>query len=227
VTARRWLKPVPQDPRYHDFADRRSLIGVPNFWNVVSNVAFFIAGLAGLQAAIQSQGPMSAAYFVFFAALVLVSFGSAWYHLAPDNSRLMWDRLPMTLAFMAFLAIVIGEQIDRDLARLLLPFLLLAGVSSVVYWRLSELRGRGDLRPYLLVQFLPLLVAPALMLLVPTPFSEAYGIWGVLGLYAAAKMFEIFDAEIFGVKGVVSGHTLKHLCAAAGVHLLAMAIGDI
>jgi hypothetical protein len=212
------LEPVAQDARYHDFADRRTLLGIPNFWNVISNVAFLIVGIAGLRA-MRAQ-PMDRAYLVFFLGLVFVSFGSAWYHLAPDNSRLTWDRLPMTLVFMAFLAIVIGECIDPRLSRRWLPFLVLAGVTSVIYWHFSERRGRGDLRPYLLVQFFPLVLIPLIMLWFSPPQSKGWTIWGTLVAYVAAKILELFDERIFRLHEVISGHTLKHLVAAPGAYFL-------
>lgn len=217
---------IPQNPGYHRFADRRSLLGIPNFWNVTSNVAFLFAGAAGLLA-VGRYGwsrPLAPAYFVFFLATILLSLGSAYYHLAPDNRRLTWDRLPMALAFMAFLVIVVGERIDPTFARLALPFLLATGAGSVAYWHFSELRGRGDLRPYLLVQFLPLALATLITLLFPATFSETCGIWGMLVAYVAAKIAEMLDERIFDVHELVSGHTLKHLTAAAGVLCQVLAI---
>ena len=99
--------PIPQDPRYHSFADTRVILGVPNFWNVVTNVPFLFVGVAGavLLFAGRSPGvlrPLRGAYGTLFFSFVLVALGSAWYHLHPDNRSLVWDRLPMTVAFMAF-----------------------------------------------------------------------------------------------------------------------------
>src|SRR5688500_515433 len=216
---------IPQDANYHAFADRRTLLRIPNFWNVISNLPFLIVGLAGLRAIGRNRvdPALTHAYLVFFFALVLLSLGSAYYHLAPDNGRLTWDRLPMAFAFMAFLVIVIGERIDSNLARLLLPLFLVSGASSVAWWHFSEIRGRGDLRAYLLVQFLPLVLAALITLLFPSTFSETYGIWGMLVGYVVAKTAEIFDERIF-FHGLISGHTLKHLAAAAGVYCLVLAM---
>ena len=225
-------EPTPQDARYHEFADRRTVLGVPNFWNVISNVAFLIVGIAGLRAVRDKSGtpgplqPLYPAYAVLFLGVIFVSFGSAYYHLALDNSSLTWDRLPMTLAFMAFLAVVIGERIDPHLGRRWLPFLLMLGVLSVAYWHFSELRGHGDLRPYGLVQFLPLALVLLITLLFPSPLSKPYSIWGMLAAYAAAKVLEVFDENIFHALDIVSGHTLKHLTAAAGVFLLVLSIAE-
>ena len=224
-------QPVPQDARYHQFADRRTLLGVPNFWNVISNAAFLVVGIAGLRALRKGDTagplqPLYPAYAVLFLGVIFVSFGSAYYHLVPDNSRLAWDRLPMTVAIMAFLAVVIGERIDPHLGRRWLPLLVLVGVLSVAYWHLSELRGHGDLRPYLLVQFLPGAMIPVITLLFPSPLSKAHYIWGMLAAYAAAKVLEVFDERIFRALDIVSGHTLKHLTAAAGVYFLVLSIAD-
>ena len=219
--------PIAQDLRYHDFADRRRLLGIPNFWNVISNVPFFLVGLAGLQALTSDEAMPSSqkpAYYVFFVALICVSLGSAWYHLSPTNGRLTWDRLPMALAFMAFLTIVIGERIDEDVARVLLPGLLAFGSASVAHWYVSEQRGRGDLRLYLLVQFLPLILIAFITILFPAPLAKNLTIWGMLAAYAAAKLLEMLDRHIFAMHEVISGHTLKHLVAAAGLYLLVAAI---
>ena len=32
------MEPVPQDPAYHQFADARPWLGIPNFQNVASNL---------------------------------------------------------------------------------------------------------------------------------------------------------------------------------------------
>ena len=37
-----FLPPIAQDPLYHAFADQRALLGVPHFWNVVSNLPFVL-----------------------------------------------------------------------------------------------------------------------------------------------------------------------------------------
>lgn len=212
---------VPQDPNYHVFADRRTILRIPNFWNVASNLPFLVVGAAGLGTLETSKvdPALTASYLVFFLSLIGLSFGSAYYHLAPDNRRLTWDRLPMALAFMAFLVIVIGERIDTALARPLLPLFLVTGAASVAWWHFTETRGRGDLRAYLLVQFLPLVLAALIVLLFPSTFEETRGIWGLLVAYVFAKVAEIYDERIF-VGGAISGHTVKHLTAAAGVYCL-------
>lgn len=218
---------VPQDSNYHAFADRRTLHGIPNFWNVVSNLAFLFVGVAGLRAVAGNRAApaLTGAYLVFFLALILLSFGSAYYHLAPDNARLTWDRLPMALAFMAFLAIVIGERIDSKLGRNLLPFLLVTGAASVAWWHVSEKRGLGDLRAYLLIQFLPLVLAALITLLFPSALEKTAGTWGMLVAYLIAKIAEAFDERVFA-RGWISGHTVKHLAAAAGVYCLVLALAD-
>src|SRR5713101_5041481 len=163
---------IPQAPGYHAFADQRRLLGIPNFWNVASNLPFFVVGLAGLFTLGRRATPgilpaLLPAYLAFFLGTVLVSIGSGYYHLSPSDKSLVWDRLPMTVTFMAFLAILIGEQIAPEIgARLLIP-LLVVGVLSVTYWWFTEQQGGDDLRPYLLVQFLPMVLAPLLLLLFP------------------------------------------------------------
>src|SRR3984957_8411077 len=51
------LLPLPRDQGYHDFADQRILLGVPNFWNVVSNIPFIVIGALGLRQSRRDPAP--------------------------------------------------------------------------------------------------------------------------------------------------------------------------
>lgn len=219
------MPPVPQDPAYHAFADRRTLAGIPNAMNVLSNVPLLIAGCFGL-AVVRAAGPrmgprQTQAYAALFGGTALTGFGSAYYHLAPDNARLVWDRLPMTIGFMGLLTAMIGERVSERAARRLFIPLTALGAFSVALWAWTEGRGAGDLRLYGLVQFGSLALVLALLALYPsTKPGTAYLVAG-LGAYGAAKLFETFDARIYALGQVVSGHTLKHVAAATGLALIA------
>lgn len=214
------LPPVPQDPAYHAFADRSAQLGVPNFWNVVSNLPFLLVGAWGLSAApaVQATIPRPT-YLLFCLGVTLVGIGSAYYHYAPTSDTLVWDRLPMTIAFMALFSIVIGDRISALLGRRLLWPLVLAGVGSVMYWDWTELQGRGDLRAYGLVQFLPMVLIPLMLVMGKGRGLKASWLWATLATYVLAKLAEHFDRVIHVATGIVSGHTLKHLLGALAVFL--------
>ena len=226
--------PAVQPQAYHAFADARSFLGVPNAADALSNLAFLVVGLLGLaflwrERAAGSSGRFSSPhelrpYAVFFAGVLLTSAGSAWYHLAPDDARLVWDRLPMTIAFMSLVAAVIAERIDRRLGSALLWPLVFLGLASVVYWRWSALAGFENLRPYLAVQFGSIAVVLAISLLYRSRYTHGWVIYLLAAAYAVAKMVEAYDREIFETGGWVSGHTLKHLAAAGGIALLLRAL---
>lgn len=215
------VPPVPQDPAYHRFADARPFLGVPHALNVLSNLGFLIAGGAGLRRVLGGAGRAAFVdgrerwpWAVFFAGLTLTGLGSAWYHLDPGNVRLVWDRLPMTVAFMGLFAAMIAERIGLRAGLALLGPLLVVGMGSVLWWHAGEQQGRGDLRAYGLVQFFPLLAIPLLAWLFPARYTHG-GYWGLAVLvYAAAKGLELADARVLALGGVVSGHALKHLGAA-------------
>jgi len=209
---------IPQWPEYHDFADARTLAGIPFAANVFSNLVFFIVGLWGSVFVMTREGSrvvgaLQPNYLAFFAGVAMIAMGSAYYHWAPDNQTLVWDRMAMTIVFMALLSIVIGELISVRAARMLLMPLLALGAASVAWWALTEQAGAGDLRPYALVQFLP----PVLILLMLFMYDHSRELFLALvalgTLYAFAKIFEFYDMEIFGISGFISGHTLKHLVA--------------
>ncbi len=230
VVAALLLPALPQPQAYHDFADQRPLAGIPNFGDVASNAAFLLVGIAGLAWLWPRRHPRAGAFthrgeslpwLVLFGATALVAFGSSWYHLAPDNLRLYWDRMPMTLAFMAITAALLGDRIHPRLGLIALPLLLLLGMAGASAWLWSELQGRGDLRPYLLVQAVPLCAAPVLLALFPNRYSHGRDVLVTAGLYLLALLTERLDHALFTLSaGIISGHTLKHLLAALAVYWL-------
>jgi hypothetical protein len=231
VCAAAMLFPRTAQPEsYHEFADRRPWLGIANFGDVASNVAFAVAGAWGLVFLSTGPGVRSFedarerwAYFAVFLGLLLTAFGSSYYHLAPDNARLVWDRLPMAVAFMGLVSAMIAERISVPAGVCLLPLLLVVGVGSVLWWWHTETIGAGDLRFYAAVQVYAVLVLPVLLLL-PPRYTRGADFLVIFGFYVLAKVFETEDRRIFGLTGrVVSGHTLKHLAAgAAGFWILRM-----
>lgn len=213
--------PVPQDPIYHQFADSRNFYGIPNFFDVVTNLAFLIVGLLGLGTCKKSAVSVERRLIsiILFGSISLTAFGSAYYHLAPTSQTLAWDRLPMALGFMAFLTLVISDYWSARLAKnLIIPLSFLGGV-SVLYWHVSELYGVGDLRPYLLVQYGGVLVILFILLLFPKKNKNHYYIFGTIGWYALAKVFEYYDHGTFVLLDKwISGHSLKHLFAALATY---------
>jgi hypothetical protein len=213
------LPRIPQDRSYHNFADRRTMLRIPNFMNVVSNLPFALAGILGILNSLRRQkrtflqGWERWGWASLFAAVSLISIGSSYYHLAPDNETLFWDRLPMTAGFMSLFALVIAERVSMQTGRALLLPLIAVGVGSVLWWRYTEAAGSGDLRPYLLVQYLPMLAIPAMLLGFPAKYTRVGDLLLALGLYACAKVFEGFDGQILALGGIISGHTVKHLTA--------------
>ncbi|BAN35809.1 hypothetical protein SCD_n01998 [Sulfuricella denitrificans skB26] len=215
------LPSFPQPAAYHDFADQRAFLGLPNFLNVASNGLFVLVSAAGLRWLTAAGGDTAFRdrrerwiYLIFFLGLALTGIASAWYHLNPDNGRLLWDRLAMTVALMSWLAAIIAERISVAAGLALLPVLLAAGAASVLYWGATEALGAGDLRPYGMVHFYPALLIPLLILLFPPRYTRGGDVLIVLGWYAAALGAELLDRQIFALGGIVGGHTVKHVFAA-------------
>ena len=127
-----FVPPIAQDETYHFFADNRFIWAIPNFWNVASNLPFAIVGMLGLWKL------RSIFDRVLFTGVLLTFFGSAYYHLAPSDARLVWDRLPMTLVFMALLTCVVAGENDTRFNRWLLASLVTCGVASVLWWNITE-----------------------------------------------------------------------------------------
>ncbi|MCR4346114.1 MAG: ceramidase [Sulfuricaulis sp.] len=211
------LPSIAQDPTYHDFADRRGLLGIPNFLNITSNLAFLAVGIAGI---ILYAGNLKLvarrAWIACFTGVMLVCFGSGYYHLAPDNNTLVWDRLPMSIGFMGLLVAVLVEYVNPRLEKYLLAPAIVLGLASVVYWHYTD-----DLRLYVLVQFLPLLMIPVILLLFGETQKDRGYLLMALAIYVLAKLAEHFDRAVFELTGnIISGHSLKHLLAAIALFVV-------
>ena len=209
-----FLSPIIQNEDYHNFSDTHTILNIPNFWNVVSNIPFLIVGILGLLK-LNSITTHKIQYFIFFLGVSLVSIGSSYYHLKPTSNTLVWDRLPMTIAFMALFSIIISEFIHREIGqKVLIPALIIGGV-SVLYWVVFK-----DLRFYALAQFYPLLAIPIILIFYKSKYNLTAGYWLLLLAYVIAKILEQFDAEIHHFLTIISGHSLKHIAAAIGIFIL-------
>jgi hypothetical protein len=208
------VAPIPQDASYHALADTRAFLGIPNFANVVSNVAFLLVGVFGLRLCSRNRtGGAALSWNMFFLGAVAISVGSAYYHWAPGDSTLAWDRLPMTIVFMALFAALVSEHLRLEMEPVLLPVGLLVGIASVAWWRYTD-----DLRLYAWVQFAPLAIIVFLLIAYRGRYTHreylAYG----LVAYALAKAAEAGDGTIYELTAhAISGHTLKHLLAAVSL----------
>ncbi len=213
-----FIPPICQDINYHHFADRSEYFSIPNFWNVVSNLPFLIIGGLGMlfvtfNTKKRIAPVLQPSYFIFFFGILLTGLGSSYYHWNPNNLTLLWDRLPMTISFMSFFSIIIGEFIGTKHSRILLISLLTLGIASVFYWNYSESIGCGDLRMYMAIQFFPMVLIPLIMVLFKPGNYPAKYLWFVLLAYVIAKVFERFDLEI-AYFFPLSGHSVKHFFAA-------------
>lgn len=220
VLAALLLPRMAQPLDYHDFADRRGMLGIANFLDVASNAGFLVAGLLGLCIVAARRGAFERPverwpYAVFFVGLVLTSIGSTYYHLAPDNPRLFWDRLPMTVAFMGLLASQVADRVSVRAGVVLLGPMLAVGAASVIYWDWSERAGAGNVLPYAILQAYCMAALLLITLLCRSRYTRGGDIYWVFAWYAASKVLETLDTWIYGAAAhAVSGHTLKHFAAA-------------
>ncbi len=212
-----FLPRIAQPIDYHAFADSRTIWGIPFFWDVVSNLPFLVIGLMGLMQVRHIKTDYRLFFGILFFGIFLTGIGSAYYHWMPNNTRLIWDRLPMTVVFMSFFSLLLAVHISLVAGkRFLIPLLVLGAASIGWWWFSEEIQHNGDLRLYVLVQFLPMLLLPLLVILFPSRvFATRHLIW-ILGWYVLAKVFETEDDVLYTFLGF-SGHALKHLAASVAV----------
>jgi len=219
------FSPIGQDPSFHNFADQRQMFGVPNFFNVVTNLPFVLIGIVGLIYIFRrSPDAQNLAHLTMYFGVIAIGFGSAWYHYNPTNDTLVWDRIPMTITFMSYFSIVIERYVSKKIGSGILIPLLVIGMVSVFYWYITERNGAGDLRLYAVVQFYPMLCIPLILLMYPASKKMRLSIGAVILVYAVAKVLEDQDEAIFNWSRVISGHSLKHLFASLSVLIILLTL---
>lgn len=224
-----FIPAIPQNEAYHNFADKRTLLGIPNCLDVLSNVFFLFVGAAGFWTVFHKAQFSDARerwpYAAFFVGVTLTAFGSSWYHLNPNDASLVWDRIPMTVGFLGLVSALLAERVSVKIGLWLLVPLVALGVASVSYWEVTQREGHGDLRPYAFAQFGSLLIVVLLVMLFPARYTRTYDLGISFALYGLAKLFEAADRSIFAALRFVSGHTLKHLAAALSAYWVVRMLG--
>ena len=224
-----FIPQLPVSKSYHEFADSRPCMGIPNFGDVVSNFPFALFGFLGVITVIKmSEGRKflkryhSWPYLVFFCAVILVSFGSSYYHLNPSNGRLYLDRAPILLGFTCLFTAFFADRVNQKIGIFVLfPSLLTLGCGALL-WDFSQFHLGGDLRFYALLQIYAFVALPMICWFFPNSFyTSNRHVYLILGWYALAKVFEVYDRKIFeSLAGLISGHTLKHFIASIAVFVV-------
>jgi len=212
-----FLPSIEQNQNYHNFADQRTLFGVRNAFDTLSNLAFIIVGILGLvnfynNRYIKISNSFSVLLNLFFIAIILTGLGSSYYHQNPNDFTLVFDRLAMSLVFAVVLAMLAYLKVSPRFGLHTLAELLILAPLTVLIWNYN-----GNLTPYAVLQFGGIILVVLTLILTkaskPSPCFTS-----LIILYGVAKLAEFYDEKIFILsQNLISGHTLKHLIAALAV----------
>ena len=208
--------PVPAGALTHQHADNRSWLGIPNAANVLVNVPIFWCAAWGWCATRTSPWTRSLRlpWQGFHLWVMLASLLAAMYHAAPSDAGYIASHVCSAGAALMLSFGLMAERLDRRWGAMtscvLAALVVVAiGVASDYEQRLG---GGIDVRPFLLLQAVPLLLVVAGTLRLP-PDRPRRSAWVVLlALYAGARLLEWADAPVFTITGWISGHTLMHAC---------------
>lgn len=214
--------PITQLSHYHEFADARMVWGVENGVDVLSNAGFLVVGFWAVCALIGARKKAGVhgvfvGYLSFALSILATAFASSYYHLAPDDARLFWDRLPIALA-CASLLLTVRLSFVQSGWRMYCEFVFWLGAA---WWSVWWWQSTADLRPYLAMQVLAIVLIPLWQHLYQLRASQRVAFAWAIALYVLAKLCELGDAVILSHLVWVSGHSLKHVLSAlaAGVIL--------
>ena len=209
-----------QPQSFHDFAAQRALGWLPHAGDVLSNLGFLMAALAGAGLMFSTREQrlpkvVQVMAALFFFGLFSSFVGSSFYHWAPHDLSLAWDRLGMSAAFAGMLGLAVQQRVNDDASAYLAGGSMLVACLAAV----AISAQTGNVLPWALLQGGGVLAMLALACL-PHPRSTrsnglAINLWAVVGFYALAKLLELGDGQVFGcTHQLISGHSSKHLVAA-------------
>ncbi len=219
--------PISQAQSYHNFADQREALGIPNFLNVITNLPFAIIALMGFKIAKKTnEKRLKYISNLIFAGFLLVAIGSGYYHWRPSNDTLIYDRIPIAIIVMSFFAFIIYDCVNPRTGYNALIILNILGITSVVYWAVTQNMGNGDLRWYGMGQFFPIIAIPLMLILYKSSFNYSKDIILIFLFFLLARVCETFDQKIYYMLGeTISGHSLKHLFMAVSCYIIVVLIG--
>ena len=200
---------------YHDFADQRTLLGLPHALDVLSNLPFAVMGAWGLwwlrRVPLDRLGTAQRGLAgLFFIGLIATAFCSSGYHLDPHDAGLCIDRVGMSLAFAGLLGLAAADRISARAGVALAALVAVAApATALVAWL------GGNMTPWAVLQGGGLVLLAALAMRRPQSRALGFSIIGVIAFYALAKALELADAPVFALtQQLISGHSAKHLVAA-------------
>ena len=219
--------PISQPQEYHDFADDREILGVPNALDVMSNLAIIYPGVVGLAFIHESRNRTQVSedeisiQITLFSGMILTFAGSVWFHLDPTDSTMLWDRLGMSVVIGSCISLLIHDMWDRNLAAKIHLPIIIASIVSVLWWPVFD-----DLRVYFIVKHHPFILFPIFLLCGRRIYDKVSGYYWGLSMFLLATIFEFADQQIFEITGIISRHTLKHIAAGIGLWFLMVMIRD-
>lgn len=220
VVALLWNKlPATDLPDYFNFADQRYMLGVPNAFDVLTNLLFISVGASGLYWIFKNKTLEGSFYFYvglwLSLSILLTGFGSAYFHWTPQPDTLTWDRFPMTLAFAGLCSLIAGDRFGKNMGWSLFIILLPLGPICVFAYKANF----WTLRPYAALQLATVLFVLISVIIKPKGKMPNSLFYWALGLYALAKVFEKHDHQVFDfLSNCLSGHSIKHILAALALY---------
>jgi hypothetical protein len=75
--------------------------------------------------------------------------------------------------------------------------------------------GAGNVLPYALLQGYAVIVLLLMAALHRSRYTRARDLYFIFGWYVLAKLLEFLDGHVLAYSQIISGHSLKHVAAAA------------
>ncbi|XP_020699687.1 uncharacterized protein LOC110111958 [Dendrobium catenatum] len=198
---------IPHSPNQHMFADMRNFLGVPNTLNVLTTYPYLFFGVPGLVFCLSGscfgislKGEIWG-WVLFYSGIAAAAFGSAYYHLKPDDDRIIWDRLPMMISTVSLLSNLVIERLDERVGISCLISLLMLVFISATFERTFD-----DLRLCMIFHFIPCIAIPILVFLFPPKYTHStYWFWAADEMVYFNLLFP--SSSVRDVKGH-SGHDI-------------------
>ncbi len=220
------MHPVIRGAGFHTYADQRTTFGIPHFGDVLSNLPFVIIGIAGLFAARDVTGLPRGLVALLFGSVLAIGLGSGAYHLVPNDATLVFDWMPIGVTAALMVALLVHDRIDPKMGWTAAAILPAAAIVSVALWWLGGGTGPdgGDTRWYGLIQLTSIALVPVIVMLYPRGRLDRGWLLAGVACFVLARLIHMRDHQLLDASGVISGHAVKHLFAAAATWCVLLAL---
>jgi hypothetical protein len=204
----------------HSYTDQRSLCGLNNAFNVLSNLVLIAAGCYWLNWIFRTKNISlkcrkglyeTRLYATFFAAVILAGIQSAWYHLFQSQLGLLGTYLLSNIVMLSLLSAIIAERVNLRIGlHSCIPFIFISMLISF-YWYIYQTDNQLSHLWYFLTYLIPSLSIMTIIVARPKYGGIKHITFAFCNTFIALGVSCLDEAIYTLTRHMISGQSLHNI----------------